>query len=431
MYNMRGTGIQVAALLASTVSISNLWLFSSIFVCTMVNGTISGVVATGSSNPLQFTSAVNSGLVVSDLTSHSNSASGISISNNSLFTTNFSNITVWRNTTRGIQISGATNVFIDGVVAFGNATNGVEISTSALISIINGVFNGGTTLVQPVGITFAGGNTQVTVDNSTFGATTTHTTGDLNISTNRLWCDAVFTNCLFSSTTELSNQDFLAYASQIGSAKHDQTNAAHRTWRRTGTISYDGVISASPSSSQRVTPNISTTKIQTLDRKFSIPSGKTATVLVSVRRSVAGDGTAYNGSLPRLWLRSNNSAGITTNTLLATATAASSGAFEILTGTIPAATDNTINEIYIDLDGTTGWVNIDQWKLDIVNGSANSTPTNFEDFWNDGTSFQSVNTGLFNNSGIETYWKNGAPATELFPVSSALTGRFFLVFEEG
>jgi hypothetical protein len=429
MYSMANIGLQISAVTSSTVSITNSFFFSASTTFTMENGTISGITTTGGATPFNFNGLVSGGITISNITSHSNSAAGISIGSNSFVAIPFSNLTAWRNTTRGIFISGASNISLDTVVAFGNVTAGIDITTSVLVSIKNATLNGGTTLVQPIGIQLNSSSLQVFVDNSSFGATTAHTTGDISIVA-RQWHDAIFNNCIFGSTTEIASQTNLAVNAFIGSSKHDQTIKTHKTWKKFGTVTYDSVISASPSSSQRMTPNSATSKVYTTDKTFSIPSGKTANVTVGVRRSVVGDGTAYNGSLPRLWLRSNNSAGISTDTLLATATAASSGAFEYITGSIPAADDNTINTLYIDLDGTTGWVNVDAWKLDIINGSANSTNINLEGFWNDGKSFPTVNTTLVNNSGTETYWINGFPTEELFQISSIQTGRFFLVFDE-
>ena len=76
-----------------------------------------------------------------------------------------------------------------------------------------------------------------------------------------------------------------------------------------------------------------------------------------------GDGAAYNGNQPRLMLRRNAAVGITSDTVLATSSAAGDGAFEVLSGTTVAASDNGVMEVYLDCDGTAGWVNVDDWVV--------------------------------------------------------------------
>jgi hypothetical protein len=94
--------------------------------------------------------------------------------------------------------------------------------------------------------------------------------------------------------------------------------------------------------------------------KKVIASGGTLAASIYVRKSVAGDGAAYNGNQPRLIVRKNVSAGITVDTVLATASAAA-GTWEQLSGTTAAVTDDAVLEFYVDCDGTTGWVNIDDF----------------------------------------------------------------------
>lgn len=412
---------------ASTITINNILSISAALILNAQAATMTNITAV--STTISFGQvAVLTGLSINNIINHSSSAAGISISSHTLETLPMTNITAWRNTTRGIFFSIAANISLDGVTVFGNGTAGIECSNSNLLYFNNVTANAGTTLTQPVGISFSASGTQVYLTNSSFGTTTAHATGDLAAVTGRSWHDVYISNCLFNSTTEVSGSGNIVPNASFGSSKHDQTNAIHKMFKRYGLITADSSIVLSSPLSQRLTPSSATNKLISNNKSFSIPSSKTAKITVNVRRSVAGDGTAYNGNLPRLWLRSNNSAGISSDTLLATATVASLGAFEPLVGTIPAANDNTINYIYVDCDGTTGWINIDSWKLEIINGSANGNNTNSEDYWNDGAAFQSVNTTILKNSGEESYWSNGAPASELFPISAVQTGKFFLNF---
>jgi hypothetical protein len=86
------------------------------------------------------------------------------------------------------------------------------------------------------------------------------------------------------------------------------------------------------------------------------------TIAVYTRKSVLGDGTAYNGNQPRLILKANPAIGITTDTVIATA-AAAAGSWEQLTGTTASASDDGAMEFVVDCDGASGgWINVDDWS---------------------------------------------------------------------
>lgn len=119
------------------------------------------------------------------------------------------------------------------------------------------------------------------------------------------------------------------------------------------------------SPSVRLTPTSASVKLPTAPvfRGIKVPvangvAGKTVSVFV--RKSVVGDGTAYNGNQPRLVQRANYALGQTADVVLATA-AAAAGTWEKLTGTLSTPTDDGAFEVFVDCDGTTGWVNVDDW----------------------------------------------------------------------
>jgi hypothetical protein len=426
-YNLiSGLAFNSTSITASTIVANNILGVSAPFTFNNQAGSITNITAV--STTMTFGQIATSNLTVNNIIAHSSTAAGISISANPLEKLILGNVTVWRNSVRGIFFSSANNCQIDTGTVFGNGTYGVEVNTSSLIYLNNITANAGTTLTQPLALALTTSSTQVFLDTCSFGATTAHSTGDISYVTSKAFHEVFMTNCLLASSTEVATQTNMAAGSVIGSIKHDQTTGTHKVFKRSRIVTSDALINLTASLSQRLTPNTAATKTQTNDRMFSIPNGKTAKVTVGVRRSVAGDGTAYNGALPRLWLRSNNSAGIAADTLLATATVASLGSWEFITGTVSAANDNTINSVYVDLDGTTGWVNLDVWKLEIINGSANGGNTNGEDYWNYGEPFTGINTLILRNSGHETFWLLDGPSSELFPISAAETGKFFLSF---
>ncbi len=421
-------GIQSAISITNTnFNLTDIWFFNAPSTFGHPGGIISGLMGTGAGNALTFNSTSNLGITVSNLIAHGNSAAGVTISSSTLTPQTYSNIRTWRNV-RGLNPVGSSNVIINNHTSYGNAS-GISVANCVNLLVENSTYYASTGVLQPVGVQCETTSINTMFNNCTFGLPTTHVTGDVSFSNDRAWHDVKFNNCLFNSTTEVANTSRLAQNSFIGSSRHDQTAGVHRGWKRTATLNSDSIIQATPPLSVRITPSVNTAKTNSSVKGFAIPTGKTATVSVLVRRSVAGDGTAYNGALPRLWLRQNNSAGISNDILLATATAASLGAFEALIGSIPAATDNTVNFIYLDCDGTAGWINVDKWSLVINDGTANSTNISYEDYWQDGLSYLGVNTTLTNNTNQETYWLDGQPVQQLYPVSAIQTGRFFLLFE--
>ena len=58
--------------------------------------------------------------------------------------------------------------------------------------------------------------------------------------------------------------------------------------------------------------------------------------------------------------------GIASNTVIATSSAFSNGDFELITGSIPAITDNGVVRLVAACDGTSGWVNVDLWGVTLV-----------------------------------------------------------------
>lgn len=93
-----------------------------------------------------------------------------------------------------------------------------------------------------------------------------------------------------------------------------------------------------------------------------VPYGSYGTVTIKTRESVASDGAAYNGNRPAIYVQENGAAGILSDTLLATATAAGSGGFETLTAVVGPVQDNAVLNVYVTAGGTdysTGWVNVD------------------------------------------------------------------------
>lgn len=254
---------------------------------------------------------------------------------------------------------------------YGNSTAGVSWQVGSNIcgqaaTFTSCNFRGRTGFAQPIGYTPGAAVYNapfVVVFNScSFGATTAHTTADVNFSTMQ-GGKHVFNNCTFASTTEFNSTiyTFLDENASVGIQRLDTTAGNHKTYVRYGIITRDTAIFNAASPSLRVAPQSATIDCSTTLMTFKVPvnSGQTCTPVVPVRESESGDGAAYNGSRVKLYVKANHNLGITSDTLLDTATAASDGAFESLTGTTAAATDDGVFEFYIVCNGTTGWINID------------------------------------------------------------------------
>jgi hypothetical protein len=127
-----------------------------------------------------------------------------------------------------------------------------------------------------------------------------------------------------------------------------------------GTVINDTVIFATEQSSRLCPETGATLKGGWFTAAMS--NGAAGTVTVKTRESVAADGAAYNGERPKLYVQQNWAAGVQQDTLLATATATGSGAFETLTSAIGPVSDDAVLHFYVSAGGaayTQGWVNVD------------------------------------------------------------------------
>lgn len=380
-YNITGSHVANVTTSGNNYTYSNLIGIlggGTIFLFGDMGGTYSNLTAAGGTTQgIAFAETMAAGVMagtISGLTAHSNTGPGLNLSNITTYTNNpfttVSNITSWRNTTYGITFSNTFGVIVDGQGSnngqlFGNATANMTFSSSCgNVYLRNFISNAGTTLTAPIGLAFSNDMKDGYMDNSTFGVTTTHATGDMSFPAANIFSRFVARNCTFNSATTVAN--ILANAvegSEISSARHQQTAGNHRSYKKFGTISSDSVVYRTPPLSTRLTPSSVNGKIQSGYKKIAVPNGQTATISVYVRKSVAGDGAAYNGNQPRLIQRADAATGNNTDVVLATATNAANGAFQLLTATIAAVNDNCAVTVYIDADGSAGWVNIDDWFI--------------------------------------------------------------------
>lgn len=382
--------IAAEAIVTAVTTGSNYTLNAIKVIAAAQNAALQGISIgdlTGTITSLTVTSTQGVGIQLADLTgttteifgtlgpftAHSNSTIGVSLVNILGVTNNpmalFSNITSYRNGTVGLNISNTFTIMVDTVIAFGNTTNNVQFGTTDCINVYlkNMTIDAGTTLTSPIGLEFNGDAYGVFIDSSTFGATTTHSTGDVTVNAVAEMPQAIFRNCTFGSTTLIATPGNMTEGGFVSFARFQQTSGSHKTIKKYGIISSDSTIFNSGPRSARLTPNNadSRLKLQGGIKKIAVPSGQIANIKVFLRKSVVGDGTAYNGNQPRLMLRIDPATGTTgdVDTVLATTDNTYNGVFKALTATTPVITDDAVFQVYIDCDGTQGWVNEDDWSI--------------------------------------------------------------------
>lgn len=384
MYAIASTGLVLAGSTAGTANVlNNIIVIAAGQAASATGITISDL--RGSLTNLTGTSCQGTGISIADntataanifgtinnLTAHSNSSNGISLTNITGVTNNpmglFQNLVSWRNNANGITASNSFTIMIDTVNVFGNATSNINIGSTECDNIYfkSVTANAGSVLTCPIGVNITSDCHEIYFDTSTFGITTQHSTGDVNVSSTNFFPRIILRDCLLNSTTPVANSTKMTEGGFIRLAKFQQTNGNHKTFYKYGTITSDTIIYNSGPVSARLTPNnaLSNDKLQGSIKKIAVPSGQTATIKVFLRKSVIGDGSAYNGSQPRLMLKMDPAAGVTSDTVLATADNTYDGVFKALTATTPVITDNAVFQVYIDCDGTAGWVNEDDWSI--------------------------------------------------------------------
>lgn len=288
---------------------------------------------------------------------------------------------VWRTGGQAVSLVNCNNCVYAFVESVGNVTSSLNMNGNRRCRVKLGVAKGETGFTQPYGVYIAGPNPESIVYDSVFGAAGapgSNSTGD--IVTTALYADLAFQNTQFLSPTELAVSTW-NYGIGYRSEKHQGVAGNNKYVRFEGTMARDTVIyDAGGTASLRMTPTQAAIKFQS-EPTFttSVISGGTATPSVRVRKSVVGDGTAYNGNQPRLILRANPVAGITSDTVIATAVGAA-GSWETLTGTTPAVTEDARLEFIIDCDGTTGWINVDNFTV-------GSDDTSKFDIWHNGAPY--------------------------------------------
>lgn len=271
------------------------------------------------------------------------------------------NSTAYLNNQHGMNLTGS-DVTVDTLTAFSNTTSGlINSGGGGFVVVKSATINAGSA-AQPYGFYINSGLTSYTYfSNCSLGVTTPHGSGDIFVAATFGGILAA-RNSSFGSTTIVASQTNLTSLGRIGMQKFGGTYGSNRTYFQRGRVDADSTIFDSSPRSMRLTPSSATISQQVPAFMINIPSGSTATITCKIRKSVFGDGAAYNGTAqPKIILRSNAAAGSSFNNDITamTATNAANGAWETLSYTTPTASDDTALEFVLEAIGSAGWVNLD------------------------------------------------------------------------
>ena len=278
-----------------------------------------------------------------------------------------SSFTVWRCNATGIfvNVDEVGELIFDTFSIFGCNTASITFSSITVGRIVleSITSSGDSTFSTTNGIYLFNPNNVVgelivnSCDFSTVTGIKTAHTNDINVSGNT-FARILANNCILAGTNEVTGQSNLATGSIISSQKTDQIAGNHKTWVKYGNIARETTTVHTGSQSVKLTPNNASNKLEGPSFKIAVANGATLTPTVYVYEDAS-----YNGARARLILKRNDAIGVTSDTVIDTATASSDAAWEALTGTTAAATDDGVMEFVIDCDGTAGNLFVDSFTV--------------------------------------------------------------------
>jgi hypothetical protein len=157
------------------------------------------------------------------------------------------------------------------------------------------------------------------------------------------------------------------YMQGIQVIKENGVTGSNVIYTNSGNISNDTSIFRTSSPSVRLTPAAASSNLSSQTVRIPVLAGESCTVSVWVRGSAVSDGSAFNGSSIDLLYRFNSVSGNLQDTVAATLTTPTLGTWQQLSYTASAPTIDTVLEFCVECDGTTGWVNVDDWDTSSSN----------------------------------------------------------------
>lgn len=344
--------------------------FVSLYTFSDLGGTVNNLMLSGCQNA--------AGIILSE-TNYINSISNINVHScqNGLQTSpsfgvvgTINNLTAWRCISTGVGICQG-DITINNLISFGiNQTHIDQSGTGGFRLILNNpILNGDILYPTGTGINLNAQKNNIILEiyngliGVASGSMTTHTT-DIQAPGSNLGniISVTLVNTKLGSATEVSNQTTMTSGSYISSQKHDQIAGQHKTWKKFGTLLIDSGSVHTGTKSLKMIPNDISCSLESSGKfggfKVAVASGSTITPTVYVMED-----TAYNGRRATLIAKRNDAIGWSSDYVLATATAASDGAWEALTGTTSGSNDDGTAEFVITCTGTTGSLYVDSFSV--------------------------------------------------------------------
>lgn len=277
-------------------------------------------------------------------------------------------ISSYRNTGVGIILSltasaGNEQILVVTGSVFGNATTNIDVSgftSGAQVTLSSCTVNSDASFTTANGLNISGTNAILNLVSCSFGATTTHTTADVVIGSSTGLKQLTMWNTTLTSATEVSGQANLGLLGFIRSSRHDTTAGAYKAWFVYGTVEYDTSVFNTASPSEKMTATSSSRKLKSALKYAPLNSGEIATVSVYIRKNAG-----YTGNQPQLVVVANPSAGINSDTVLATYSA-STGSWNQISGATAAVTEDCVLAFYVDCDTGGSFINVDDWDITIA-----------------------------------------------------------------
>ncbi len=340
-----------------------------------VSGPFDHITVVGGCNEVTISTGFAS---LSNLTVHSGGNCGLSIllSLSGQSGGTISNVLVYHAGSTGLQyapVSGSTAaVIFANVTSFGNAgPANLYIYGGALkaqdtfvnLTVAGSIYN-----ASGAGIASSNGSSLLPLRfvNATLGSLTPpytlHTGADFWVPNSTGLLQVLFDHSTFASGTAVGNPSLMVEdpaSSWVKSHDHNGIAGNDKTWYRSGTIETDFTpLPGHAAPYEKLTSTSASLKLPSGRHCAALQAGTNPTWRVYVYKSAA-----YNGNQPRLIVIANDGAGVTTDTVIATASG-STGAWEMLSApTGVTLSENTVLCAYVDIDGTAGTVDIDDWSV--------------------------------------------------------------------
>lgn len=277
----------------------------------------------------------------------------------------------WRNRgytapASGFELLTCFNLNIGTLEAFGNNTANLYV-TGAEITFTGFTGHGDKAHATAYGFNLAAVVAKLKFVNSDFGTASgikvPHTTADIAGTPPNIPIYVDLENTKLGSGDGKEVVGMSTPDSFVRSSDHGQVSGAFKSWFLRGIIEKDITYYNTAAPSQRLTPNTHDAKLKSGIKRFSIESGSTATVKANLRKSSAAAGGAdYDGAQPRLMCKAAPLMGINSDQVLDTMTAGLNS-WEELSGVTPAIDADGVLEVYVDVDGDVGFVNVDDWGM--------------------------------------------------------------------